>query len=305
VRVSLIDCVPAQVCPVSQLTHDMNCLHSYPRQTTLWIWVRILQQVPNAILWLLRFPRAAEEHLRRSARLWGGADVEARLRFTDVVSKDEHLRRCAVPDLFLDTAGVCRLPIAYAWNAYTCGSVRHTPSARSMRSQVERDPANACHSALWAGTPLVTWPRFRYKMCSAVGASLARATGFGELMVVFDEAGYIQRAVALAHSMQHGPGPAGAAMPGSKDMTEDPAAVPGTLRGLRRSLVMNRARMPLFDTGRWTRNVERAYAEAWRRWVAGTEFEGSDEWQALQPDADERRSGCIYISDDAGYEHIT
>jgi protein O-GlcNAc transferase len=68
-----------------------------------------MKQVPNAILWLLRFPPAGEEHLRRSARIWGGSDVEERLRFTDVVTKDEHLRRCAVPDLFLDTVCVSDL----------------------------------------------------------------------------------------------------------------------------------------------------------------------------------------------------
>jgi protein O-GlcNAc transferase len=133
-------------------------------------------------------------------------------------------------------------------------------------------------------------------MCSAVGASLARATGFGEHMIVPDKEAYERRAIALAHSLQH------------DDTTEEsPATHPGTLlglRALRRKLVENRMRMPLFDTARWTRNLETGYVEAWRRWVAGTEFEGSDAWRALPPDANERRSGCIYIRDDEEYERV-
>jgi protein O-GlcNAc transferase len=46
----------------------------------------------------------------------------------------------------------------------------------------------------------------------------------------------------------------------------------GELMELRRSLYLSREDMPLFDTLRWTRNLEKGLAEAWRRWIAGTCF---------------------------------
>lgn len=46
----------------------------------------------------------------------------------------------------------------------------------------------------------------------------------------------------------------------------------GELIELRRNLYLSREDMPLFDTLRWTRNMEKGLAEAWRRWIAGTCF---------------------------------
>lgn len=71
------------------------------------MWLRILTRVPNSILWLLRFPAAGEEHLRRTATQWAGEDVASRIRFTDVALKDVHVYRGRVADLFLDTTEVC------------------------------------------------------------------------------------------------------------------------------------------------------------------------------------------------------
>ena len=75
-------------------------------KTVFATWIRILKQVPRSILWLLRFPSAAEEHLLRTASLWGGPEVAARVRFTDVAKKEAHVRRGRVADLFLDTFDV-------------------------------------------------------------------------------------------------------------------------------------------------------------------------------------------------------
>lgn len=44
---------------------------------------------------------------------------------------------------------------------------------------------------------------------------------------------------------------------------------------LRRILYESRWTSALFDTRRWVRDLEEAYDEAWRRWVAG---EGGDIW---------------------------
>lgn len=70
----------------------------------------------------------------------------------------------------------------------------------------------------------------------------------------------------------------------------------GALSDLRRNLYLNRDTMPLFDTARWTRNVERAYMEVWRRWETGTEFEGSEEWLACT--GEEKETACIRVRED-------
>lgn len=70
------------------------------------MWLRILQLVPDSVLWLLRFPSAGEEHLKRTATIWANSEIASRLLFTDVVPKEEHLRRIRIADLVLDTVEV-------------------------------------------------------------------------------------------------------------------------------------------------------------------------------------------------------
>lgn len=143
---------------------------------------------------------------------------------------------------------------------------------------------------LWTGTPILTWPKHRHKMCSRVAASMVNATGFGAQMTVHSAEEYERRALALAQSVRYVPfhEPSGAVLPRGE----------GALVELRRSLFLARDRMPLFDTVRWTRNLEKGLQEAWRRWVEGTQYELSDEWTARAEDAPERTSGCIWIRDD-------
>ena len=125
-------------------------------------------------------------------------------------------------------------------------------------------------------------------MCSRVAASMANATGFGDQMVVQTIQEYEERAVDLALSLQY-------------EAVQDSSGRilyrgRGPLMDLRRNLFLNRDVMPLFDTGRWTRNLEKGLREAWRRWVLGTQYEMSDEWQASQ--GAEKTSGCIWVADD-------
>lgn len=47
----------------------------------------------------------------------------------------------------------------------------------------------------------------------------------------------------------------------------------GRLMELRKLLYASRWSSALFDTKRWVRDIETAYVEAWRKWVAG---EGGD-----------------------------
>ncbi|XP_058093447.1 probable UDP-N-acetylglucosamine--peptide N-acetylglucosaminyltransferase SEC isoform X1 [Magnolia sinica] len=130
-------------------------------------WCNILKRVPNSALWLLRFPAAGEMRLRASF-----ADAVAQgvrpdqIIFTDVAVKNEHIRRSALADLFLDT------PLC---NAHTTGT-----------------------DVLWAGLPMVTLPL--EKMATRVAGSLCLATGVGEEMIVSSMKEYEEKAVELAEN---------------------------------------------------------------------------------------------------------
>ncbi|MBF0182128.1 MAG: tetratricopeptide repeat protein [Magnetococcales bacterium] len=95
--------------------------------------------------------------------------------------------------------------------------------------------------ALWCGVPLLT--RIGEGFQSRVGAGLLRAVGLPELITTHWEE-YLALAIALAND-------------------------PGRLRDLRQRLLDNRATSPLFDTVRFTRNLERLYERMWRDWRAG------------------------------------
>jgi uncharacterized protein (TIGR03032 family) len=85
--------------------------------TIFAVWMRILEQLPSSVLWLL-----SEQNLRAQASLQG---IEpTRLIFAPRVSKADHLKRHQCADLFLDTL---------YYNAHVTAS-----------------------DALWAGTPLIT-----------------------------------------------------------------------------------------------------------------------------------------------------
>ncbi|XP_052158025.1 probable UDP-N-acetylglucosamine--peptide N-acetylglucosaminyltransferase SEC [Oryza glaberrima] len=127
-------------------------------------WCNILKRVPNSALWLLRFPAAGEMRLRAYAISKG---VRAdQIIFTDVAAKNEHIRRSALADLFLDT------PLC---NGHTTGT-----------------------DILWSGLPMITLPL--EKMATRVAGSLCLATGIGEEMVVNSLEEYEERAVSLAEN---------------------------------------------------------------------------------------------------------
>ena len=42
----------------------------------------------------------------RTAMQWGGDEVASRIRFSEVAQKEEHIIRCRVADIFLDTVEV-------------------------------------------------------------------------------------------------------------------------------------------------------------------------------------------------------
>ncbi|KAK0321735.1 hypothetical protein LTR91_002515 [Friedmanniomyces endolithicus] len=200
-------------------------------------WLRILARVPNSILWLLRFPDLGESYLLATARQWAGAEVASRVVFTDVAPKHLHISRARTCDLVLDTA--------------ECNA--HTTAA----------------DVLWSGTPLLTLPRYAYKMCSRMAASILKGAlpdskagvQAARELIATSEEDYEEKAVGLALSLAYTRGCEGRAA--------------GRLMELRKMLYHARWTSALFDTKRWVSDLEDAYEVAWMRFVSG---EGGDIW---------------------------
>jgi predicted O-linked N-acetylglucosamine transferase (SPINDLY family) len=109
-------------------------------------WMRLLQTVPQSVLWLLDWNAWATQNLQREARNRG---IDAgRLIFAPKLQLDEHLRRMGAADLFIDTS---------PYNAHTMAS-----------------------DALWAGLPIVTCAGNTF--ASRVAGSLLTAIGMPELI---------------------------------------------------------------------------------------------------------------------------
>ncbi|XP_076286274.1 O-linked N-acetylglucosamine (GlcNAc) transferase sxc isoform X2 [Lasioglossum baleicum] len=113
---------------------------------TLHMWARILKQVPNSVLWLLRFPAVGEPNLQATAQQLGLS--AGRILFSNVAAKEEHVRRGQLADVCLDT------PL--------CNG--HTTSM----------------DVLWTGTPVVTLPG--ETLASRVAASQLNTLGCPELV---------------------------------------------------------------------------------------------------------------------------
>ncbi len=110
------------------------------------VWMRLLQQVPGSVLWLVADTPAVEGNLRREAE---GRGVDAgRLIFASRIAYADYLARYRLADLCLDT-----LP----FNAGTTAS-----------------------DALWAGVPLVTCMGEAFS--SRMAASLLQAIGMPEMI---------------------------------------------------------------------------------------------------------------------------
>lgn len=185
-------------------------------------------------MWLLKFPELGERALRETAQEWA-PHVANRIYFTDVAPKQQHISRARVCDLFLDTP--------------ECNA--HTTAA----------------DVLWSSTPLLTLPRYKYKMCSRMAASILKGAlpknvegeqAAAELIAEDDQA-YEDMAVTLANGIKYH------MARGCYGQAE------GRLWDLRRLLFEAKWNCALFDTRRWVRDLETAYEEAWSRWVDGVD----------------------------------
>lgn len=113
--------------------------------STFRIWINILNQVPNSILWLFTGKHnQARENICKFAQT-EGLDLE-RLIFADHLPIKHHLKRLSFADLFLDTK---------IYNAHTTAM-----------------------DALWAGVPVLTCPGKAF--ASRVAASQLRSLGMEE-----------------------------------------------------------------------------------------------------------------------------
>ncbi|KAJ5897244.1 hypothetical protein N7504_007532 [Penicillium tannophilum] len=201
--------------------------------TTFRTWLRILARIPNAVLWLLRFPETGEQNLRDIAKAWAGEATASRIIFTDVAPKNTHIARAKVLDLFLDTPEC---------NAHTTAT-----------------------DVLWSGTPMLTYPRYKYKMCSRMASSILTSalpnTEDGrrarEELVASSDDDYESKAIQLCMDLQYVVGGDGRAT--------------GRLANMRQMLFLQRYTNKLFDTARWVRDLELAYEAVWAKWVNGEE----------------------------------
>ena len=110
------------------------------------LWLRVLKQVPNAVLWLLADNDTARANLQAAAAA-SGVDAQ-RLIFAGRVSPAEYLTRFQLADVMLDT---------FPYNAGTTAS-----------------------DALWMGTPIVTLAGRSY--ISRMAGSLLTAVGLPDLI---------------------------------------------------------------------------------------------------------------------------
>ena len=138
--------------------------HPYKIDSVMFdVWMRILQQIPESILWLLFVNKIAQENLRQEAEARGVKSE--RLIFTEMLPKDEHLGRFKFADLTLDTRIV---------NGHATTS-----------------------DALWAGVPVITLQGSHF--ASRVSSSILFAIGLPELITHTLEE-YEALAVRLAHN---------------------------------------------------------------------------------------------------------
>ncbi|MDX1486086.1 MAG: tetratricopeptide repeat protein [Alphaproteobacteria bacterium] len=125
------------------------------------IWMRLLAEVEDSVLWLLEANAAASRNLRQEAESRGIAPE--RLIFAKFLPHHEHLARLRLADLFLDT-----LP----FNAHTTTS-----------------------DALWAGLPVLTC--LGNTFAGRVAGGLLNAVGLPEL-ITYSLDDYTETALNLA-----------------------------------------------------------------------------------------------------------
>ncbi len=170
-------------------------------------WMKILNAVPQSVLWLLARNEPVRQNLIREA-LRAGVDAH-RLVFAAKCDLHAHLARHQLADLALDT------------QTYNGGATTSL--------------------ALWCGVPVLTLQGRHF--VSRMSAAALNALNLPEMITTSLDA-YEARAVELA-----------------TDRTK--------LDVLKNKVRRNRKTAPLFDTGRFVRNLEQAYHQMWALFAHG------------------------------------
>jgi predicted O-linked N-acetylglucosamine transferase (SPINDLY family) len=165
--------------------------------------MRILNKVPNSVLWIYVDNTTAKSNLETEAKS-RGID-SSRLIFASKIPLNEHLARLRLANLFLDT---------FPYNAGATAS-----------------------NSLSMSLPIIT--RSGESFASRYGASLLTAIGAPELITKSADE-FESLAVNLATH-------------------------PEKLASIKRKLEFNLKTYPLFDTHRFTRNIESAYQAMYKR----------------------------------------
>ncbi|EKX40776.1 hypothetical protein GUITHDRAFT_75246 [Guillardia theta CCMP2712] len=129
---------------------------------TFHLWLRIMQELPDSVLWLLRFPPEAEPNLRRE---FEEREIGTRLHLSDKFPSKIHLNVKRAASLLLDTL---------EYNAHVSGL-----------------------DALWAGLPLVTLAGSN--MARRCGASFLRTMKVPQLLARTSEE-YVSIATQLGEN---------------------------------------------------------------------------------------------------------
>lgn len=132
------------------------------RKLTFDRWMRILEGVPDSVLWLLGSSDIVHQTLKEAAAQRGIAPE--RIVFAAKLANPKHLARYPLADLFLDT---------FPYGAHTTAS-----------------------DALWMGVPVLTFSGRGF--ASRVCGSLVNAVGMPEL-VCEDPEDYVKKAIALGN----------------------------------------------------------------------------------------------------------
>ncbi len=111
------------------------------------LWLRILNQAPDSVLWMIKTTEQAEANLLDYIK--GSGMDPSRVVFAPMLMEADHLKRFVHADLFMDS---------FPCNAHTTAS-----------------------DALWAGVPLIT--RSGETFASRVAGSILHAVGLEELIV--------------------------------------------------------------------------------------------------------------------------
>ena len=125
-------------------------------------WMRILKEVKNSVLWILKSNEVAIQNLKAVAKK-RGVD-ENRIIFASFMSNDEHLKRITLADLFLDS---------FPYNAHTTAS-----------------------DAVRMGIPIITLTGKSFS--SRVGASILKTINM-EKLITYNKDDYEALAIELAN----------------------------------------------------------------------------------------------------------